>query len=52
MRKLEIATLMSVDGVVSDPQSWAEAYFDAEMGEASLERVQAADAFLMGARQL
>ena len=48
MRKLEIATLMSVDGVVSDPQSWAEPYFDAEMGKASLERVQAADAFLMG----
>jgi dihydrofolate reductase len=48
MRKLEIATLVSLDGVVSDPQSWAEPYFDAEAGKQSLERLQAADAFLMG----
>jgi dihydrofolate reductase len=48
MRKLEISTLVSLDGVVSDPQSWAEPYFDAEMAEHSLEVLQAADAFLMG----
>jgi dihydrofolate reductase len=48
MRKLEIATLISLDGVVSDPQSWAEPYFDAEAVEHSLHRLEAADAFLMG----
>ena len=48
MRKLEIATLISLDGVVSDPQSWAEPYFDAEAVEHSLRRLEAADAFLMG----
>ena len=48
MRKLEISTLISLDGVVSDPQSWAEPYFDAEAGKQALERLQAADAFLMG----
>lgn len=48
MRKLEISTLVSLDGVVSDPQSWAEPYFDAEMAEQSLKVLQAADAFLMG----
>jgi len=48
MRKLEIATLMSLDGVVSDPQSWAERYFDAEAVEQSLRRLETADAFLMG----
>jgi dihydrofolate reductase len=48
MRKLEISTLVSLDGVVSDPQSWAEPYFDAEAAAHSLEVLQAADAFLMG----
>ena len=48
MRNLEIATLVSLDGVVSDPQSWAEPYFDAEAANHSLEVLQAADAFLMG----
>jgi dihydrofolate reductase len=48
MRKLEISTLVSLDGVVSDPQSWAEPYFDAEMAEHSLKLLQSADAFLMG----
>jgi dihydrofolate reductase len=48
MRKLEISTLVSLDGVASDPQSWAEPYFDAQMAEHSLEVLQAADAFLMG----
>jgi dihydrofolate reductase len=48
MRKLEIATLMSLDGVVSDPQSWAGPYFDANTVERSLRRLRTADAFLMG----
>jgi dihydrofolate reductase len=48
MRKLEISTLVSLDGVVGDPQSWAEPYFDAEAAEQSLERLEAADGFLMG----
>jgi dihydrofolate reductase len=48
MRKLEISTLVSLDGVVSDPQSWAEPYFDAAAAEHSLKVLQAADAFLMG----
>ena len=48
MRKLEISTLVSLDGVVSDPQSWAGPYFDAEMAEHSLKALQAAEAFLMG----
>jgi dihydrofolate reductase len=48
MRKLEISTLMSLDGVVGDPQSWAEPYFDARAVEQSLRRLEAADAFLMG----
>jgi dihydrofolate reductase len=48
MRKLQISTLVSLDGVVSDPQSWAEPYFDAGMAEHSLKVLQDADAFLMG----
>jgi dihydrofolate reductase len=48
MRKLEISTLVSLDGVVSDPQSWAEPYFDAEAAGHSLKVLQAAAAFLMG----
>src|SRR5262245_43993212 len=48
MRTLAIATLISLDGVVSDPQSWAEPYFDAEAVEQSLRRLETADAFLMG----
>src|SRR5689334_23241755 len=48
MRRLAIATLMSLDGVVSEPQSWAEPYFDAEAVNHSLRGLEAADAFLMG----
>jgi dihydrofolate reductase len=48
MRKLVIATLVTLDGVAEDPQSWASRYFDAEAAEHSLRRLQDADAFLMG----
>jgi dihydrofolate reductase len=48
MRKLEISTLVSLDGVVSDPQSWAEPYFDADAAEHALRRLRTADGFLMG----
>jgi hypothetical protein len=43
MRNLEISALVSLDGVVSDPQGWADAYFDAQAAEQSLKRLQAAD---------
>jgi dihydrofolate reductase len=48
MRNLVISTLVSLDGVASDPQSWAGPYFDAEAAEHSLRRLEDADAFLMG----
>jgi dihydrofolate reductase len=48
MRNLVISTLVSLDGVASDPQSWAGPYFDAEAAEHSLRRLDGADAFLMG----
>jgi dihydrofolate reductase len=48
MRNLVISTLVSLDGVASDPGSWAEPYFDADAAEHSLRRLEAADAFLMG----
>jgi dihydrofolate reductase len=48
MGKLEISTLVSLDGVVSNPRTWAEPYFDADMAEHSIKVLRAADAFLMG----
>jgi dihydrofolate reductase len=48
MRKLIVANLMSLDGVQTDPRSWASAYFDDEAADSSLEQLRAADAMLMG----
>jgi dihydrofolate reductase len=48
MRNLVISTLVSLDGVASDPQAWAGTYFDAEAAESSRRRLLGADAFLMG----
>jgi dihydrofolate reductase len=48
MGNLVISTLVTLDGVADDPQSWANRYFDAEAAEHSLRRLQGADAFLMG----
>jgi dihydrofolate reductase len=47
-RRLAVACLMSLDGVVEDPQSWAAPYFDEEAVAASLAALQRADAMLMG----
>jgi dihydrofolate reductase len=48
MGTLQISTLVSLDGVVSNPQAWAEPYFNADAGKHALEVLEAADAFLMG----
>lgn len=48
MRKLIVSSLVSLDGVSGDPQSWASAYFDQEAGERALARLLASDAMLMG----
>lgn len=48
MRKLIVANLVSLDGVQTDPRSWASAYFDDEAAATSLEQLLRADAMLMG----
>jgi dihydrofolate reductase len=48
MRKVIVANLMSLDGVQTDPRSWASAYFDDEAAASSLEQLRSADAMLMG----
>jgi dihydrofolate reductase len=56
MRKLSVATLATLDGVVQDPGGfgetanggWAQPYFDDEAGRLAYEQVLASDLFLLG----
>jgi len=48
MRKLIVSSLVSLDGVHGDPQSWAEDYFDQQAAEESLAVLLDSDAMLMG----
>jgi len=50
MRKIIESTLVSLDGVIGDPQAWASDYFDEEARADALERLLASDAMLMGRR--
>ena len=49
-RKICESTLISLDGVFSDPHIWASEYFDAEAEAHALEALGSADAMLMGRR--
>src|SRR5262249_9036064 len=50
MRRIIESTLVSLDGVIADPQLWAMEYFDQEAQEEALEVLLASDAMLMGRR--
>lgn len=50
MRKIIESTLVSLDGVIGDPQAWAMDYFDEEARADAPERLLASDAMLMGRR--
>src|SRR5262249_24622045 len=50
MRKVIESTLMSIDGVIGDPQVWASEYFGTEAEQAALEHLLDSDAMLMGRR--
>jgi len=49
MRKLIVSSLVSLDGIYGDPQSWAGDYFDEQAVEESLAVLLDSDAMLMGA---
>jgi dihydrofolate reductase len=48
MRSLIVSSLVSLDGVHGDPQSWAGEYFDQQAAEESLAVLLNTDAMLMG----
>jgi dihydrofolate reductase len=48
MRKLIVSSLISLDGVHGDPQSWAGDYFDDQAAKQSLAVLLDSDAMLMG----
>ena len=48
MRELIVSSLVSLDGVYGDPQSWAGEFFDEQAVEESLAALLEADAMLMG----
>jgi len=48
MRNLIVSSLVSLDGVHGDPQSWAGDYFDQQAAEQSLAVLLDSDAMLMG----
>ena len=48
MRKLIVSSLVSLDGVHGDPQSWIGDYFDDQAVEESLALLLESDAMLMG----
>ena len=48
MRKLIVSSLVSLDGIHGDPQSWAGDYFDEQAAEQSLAVLLDSDAMLMG----
>ncbi len=50
MRKIIESTLVSLDGVIEDPSTWAGDYADDEFEKAALERLLESDAMLMGRR--
>jgi dihydrofolate reductase len=50
MRKLIESTLVSLDGVIGDPQAWANEYFDDEATALALQQLLVTDAMLMGRR--
>ena len=48
MRKIIESTLVSADGVIGDPPSWAMEYRDQEVQDDALARLASSDAMLMG----
>ena len=48
MRKLIVSSLVSLDGIHGDPQSWVGGYFDEQATEESLAVLLDSDAMLMG----
>jgi dihydrofolate reductase len=48
MRRLIVSSLMSADGIVRDPQAWANENFDADDVTASIEALRKSHAMLMG----
>jgi dihydrofolate reductase len=50
MRRIIESTLLSLDGVLGDPHTWAMEFFDQEAEQLALELVADADAMLMGRR--
>ena len=48
MRKLIVSSLVSLDGIHGDPQSWTGDYFDEQAAEQSLAVLLDSDAMLMG----
>jgi dihydrofolate reductase len=48
MRKLIVGSLVSLDGIYGDPQSWAGDYFDEQAAAESLAVLLESDAMLMG----
>ena len=50
MRKVIESTLVSLDGVIGDPQVWAEPYFDDEARDLANKQLLVTDAMLMGRR--
>ncbi len=50
MRTIIQSTLISADGVTSNPGAWAIPYFDEEFRKDALELIQRGDAMLMGRR--
>src|SRR5262249_44718395 len=50
MRKIVESTLVSLDGVIGDPQLWAMERFDDDAQKEALEGLRASDAMLLGRR--
>jgi dihydrofolate reductase len=48
MRKLIVSTMVTLDGVCGDPQSWAGEFFDEQAVEESLAVLRDSDGMLMG----
>lgn len=48
MREIVESTLISIDGVVDDPGSWALDYFDDQFLEEAYEALKGCDAMLTG----
>ena len=48
MRNLIVSSLVSLDGIHGDPQSWIGDYFDGQAAEESLAVLLDSDAMLMG----